>query len=165
MIQARRVSVPEKTQQDTRWCVRQWDEWAEYRNSHATKEKIPTPITSLPLKDLAHWLERFVLEVRKQDGSEYIPSTLHHIVCGLMRHVREINPSIDFFKDSIFSDFRKTLDGEMKRIRSTGAGTKKKQAELITSDEEEKLWSSGTLGDHSPTSRRRAINHGKNRTP
>ena len=66
-----------------------------------------------------------------------------------MRHVRETNPSIDFFKDSIFSDFHKTLDGEMKRIPSTGTGTKKKQAELITPDEEEKLWSLGTLGDHS----------------
>ena len=40
----------------------------------------------------------------------------------------------------------------MKRIRSTGAGTKKNKAELITPEEEESLWSSKTLGDHSPIS-------------
>ena len=42
----------------------------------------------------------------------------------------------------------------MKRIHvsSTGTGTKKNKAELITPGEEESLWSSKTLGDHSPTS-------------
>ena len=34
--------------------------------------------------------------------------------------------------------FKKTIDGEMKRIRTTGTGTKKKK--LITPNEEENLW-------------------------
>ena len=62
----------------------------------------------------------------------------------------ERNRSLDRFLQGF--NILRTLDGEMKRIRSTGAGTKKKQVEIITPDEEEKLWSSGTLGDHSPTS-------------
>ena len=56
-----------------------------------------------------------------------------------MRHLRESsNPSVDFFKEDVFVNFRKT-----------GAETKKNKAELITPDEEENL---KTLGDHSPTS-------------
>ena len=38
--------------------------------------------------ELAHGLECFVLEIRKKDGAEYSPNSLHHIVCGIMRHVR-----------------------------------------------------------------------------
>ena len=30
--------------------------------------------------------------------------------------------SVDFFKEDVFASFQKTLDGEMKRVRSTGAG-------------------------------------------
>ena len=36
-------------------------------------------------------LKRFVLEVRKQDGSEYPPRSLYYIVCGLLRFMRDEN--------------------------------------------------------------------------
>ena len=54
-----------------------------------------------------------------------------------MWHLRD--PLADFFKEDVFANFQKALDGEMKRIRTTGAGTKKKKAKLITPDEEEYL--------------------------
>ncbi len=70
-----------------------------------------------------------------------------------MRYLREADVDIDIFQDKEFANFRKTLDGEMKRIRSTGDGTSRRgQAEIITPEEEETLWTSGTLGDHSPCS-------------
>ena len=43
-----------------------------------------------------------------------------------------------------------TLDLEMKKVQSLGIGTKKKQAEPLTSEDEEVLWQAGELGDHSP---------------
>ena len=68
-------------------------------------------------------IEVFVLEIRKKDGSEYVPNTLHHIVAGIMRHIRlEGNPSIDFFKDAEFANFHLTLDGEIKRLSAKGIG-------------------------------------------
>ena len=150
ILKARKQSIPEKTQQDTTWCVRQWNDWVEHRNEENGSRTIPTPITSIPKEELAYWLERFVLEIRKKDGKEYIPSTLHHIVCGIMRFLRlESDPSIDFFNDAVFANFRHTLDGEMKRIRAGGLGTVKRKAECIT-PEEETPWSKGILGDHSP---------------
>ena len=63
-------------------------------------------------------MELFVIEIRKKDGSEYTSTTLHHLVAGLMRHLREADVKIDFFQDEEFEKFRKTLDSEMKRIRS-----------------------------------------------
>ena len=93
----------------------------------------------------------FVLKVRKKDGSEYPPNTLHHICCGILRHLRESGrPNIDIFKDSSFTNFRATLDGEMKRLQSLGIGAKKRQAEPLTEEEEERLWQTGQLGEHSP---------------
>ena len=87
----------------------------------------------------------------KKNGSEYIPDTLYHIVCGIMRHLRESgDASIDFFKNDIFANLRRTLDGEMKRLKTKGLGTCKKQAECIDIDDEEVLWSKNILGDHSP---------------
>ena len=50
------------------------------------------------------------VEVRKQDGSEFTPNTLYHIVCGIMRYLRwNGHPAIDFFTDPEFIPFRSHL--------------------------------------------------------
>ena len=46
-----------------------------------------------------------------------------------------------------FSSFKTSLDAEMKRLQSQGLGSKKRQAEEITCEEEEKLWECGLLSD------------------
>ena len=109
----------------------------------------PTEFVSDP-QQLSYWLERFVLKIRTKNGSEYNPNSLHHFVCGILRHIRVANPAIDFFKDPDFACFRMTLDSEMKRLCKLGKGSVKKQAEPIKVTEEEELWSRGILGDHSP---------------
>ena len=148
---ARRASVPKKTQADTKYCMRLWNEWTTHRNALSTAEKIPDNITTMNAETLQYWMCRFVLEVRKKDGKVYPASTLHHLCCGVMRHLKENGwHRLDIFQDPSFAEFRSTLDLEMKKIQSLGIGTKKKQAEHLTIDEEEILWQTGQLGDHSP---------------
>ena len=107
----------------------------------------------LSSKELGYWLTHFIHEIRKKCGGEYTPNTLHHICCGLMRQLRlSGHPNIDFFKDPDFSEFRASLDAEMKRLQGDRIGSKKKQAEVFTSEEENKLWEMGLLGDASPQS-------------
>lgn len=66
-----------------------------------------------------------------------------------MRYLRNNGqPDIDFFKDCAFANFRMILDSEMKKLQRKGLGSKRRQAEPLTADEEEKLWTSGQLGDH-----------------
>ena len=95
--------------------------------------------------ELSHWLTRFVLEVRKKNGDLYPPNTLHHIVAGLQRHLRWSGRPIDLFKD-----FQSALDAELKRIAGKGIGAKKRQAEVITEEEEQRLWEKGLLGEDTP---------------
>ena len=45
--------------------------------------------------------------MRKKDGSEFPPNTLHHIVCGIMRHLRDKSPSLDFFTETDFTQLKK----------------------------------------------------------
>ncbi len=95
-----------------------------------------------------YWLCRFVLEARRKDGSVYPPNTLYQLCCGVLRFVREVKPELDIFRDRSFASFRKTLDSEMKRLRSTGVGITTKKAEPITESEEERL--SETVSKNNP---------------
>ena len=123
-MQERKV-FQKRTKQDTKYCLNLWEEWRKHRE-HTTHVDI-APIHLLSLSELAHWLTRFVLEIRKKTGEVYTPNTLHHICCGLMRHIRlSGNPQVDFFKDPEFSDLHASLDAEMKRLQADGVGSKKR---------------------------------------
>ena len=50
----------------------------------------------------------------------------------------------------MFKSFQDCLDAEMKRLTSCGVGATVKEAESLSEEQEEKLWSSGLLGDGSP---------------
>ena len=110
VAKARKASIPKKTLADTKYCVRLWNEWKGQRNSTNMAEVVPEGLVDMAVVSLQHWLSRFVLEVRKKDGSEYPANMLHHLCCGIMRHLRlNGRPELDFFKDPTFSDFRATL--------------------------------------------------------
>ncbi len=89
--------------------------------------------------------------MRKKDGTEYPPESLYHIVVGIMRFLRQNGkPNIDFFQEKEYTEFRATLDGEMKRLKKTGKGSQKRQAEPLSIEEEELLWEKGVLGSDTP---------------
>ncbi|XP_065902920.1 zinc finger MYM-type protein 2-like [Dysidea avara] len=140
-------AIPKKTQRDNKYCYTLWKEWVTHR-AMATGEVIPL-LCNITAEELQHWLCSFVLEVRKKNGDVFIPDTLYHICCGIMRYLRTNGmPHINIFKDPGFSQFQMVLDAEMKRLQSAGIGTVHRKAEPITCDEEEILWQKGILGDH-----------------
>ena len=97
-------------------------------------------IVSMTTAELQQSFCRFVLEVRKVNGLPYPPNSLHHIVCGILRYLRQNGkPEVDFFKE--FSECRVVLDSEMKRLRKEGVRSKGRKAEPLTPEEEEMLWS------------------------
>ena len=126
-----------------------WEEWCQYQREYHHSD-IST-LHHITRTQLQHWLTRFVLEVRKKDGTEYPPDTLHHICSGIACHMRANgHPALNIYQDNDFTEFRTTLDAEMKRLQQKGLGSKRREAEPLTEEEEEILWSKGLLGDHSP---------------
>ena len=145
----RRAAVPKSTHNDTQYCIRVWAQWQNNR-IETTNSTIPS-LSSINPDELEYWLTRFVLEVRKQDHTEYPPATIHHLCSGIQRHLRANHlPQLDIYSDALFANFRSTLDAEMKRLQQQGLGSKKKKAEPLTDKEEDILWSKGILGDHTP---------------
>ena len=147
------AAVPEKTKSSAAWGIRVWSDWVSSRSQNADGHcSLNLPLLEMPVDDLAYWLGKFVLEARKKnDGSEYPPKTLYMLVCCFKRFFEvngkyNINPLC--LSDMRFGAFCQTLDGEMKRLHKKGLGTKSKQAEPITPDEEALLWAKGELGTH-----------------
>ena len=128
-----------------------WNQWSSHRASEYG-DTIPS-LDSISSADFAHHMSNFVFEIRKKDGSEFPPESLHHLVSGLQRFVRwKNNLAIDVFKDAEFAEFRRCLDSEMKRLQRAGLGSRRRKAEPLTSAEEEILWEKGLLGDSTPQS-------------
>ena len=85
-----------------------------------------------------------MVEMRKTDGKEYPCNTLHHIVAGLQRYLHYKGKTVDLFKD-----LKKSRRG-IKCLQAKGVGGRKCQTEVITPEEEQKLWQTGQLGDSNP---------------
>ena len=66
---AKAKGVPKKTLEDTKYCTNLWSEWQRHRQE-TLGDSIPN-LTELNRRELQYWLTRFVLEVRKRDGSEF----------------------------------------------------------------------------------------------
>ena len=138
----RRNSMAKKTREDMEYCVRIWNERRKCRNELSQ-------IINMTNAEIEQTLCRFVLETWKKTGYQYPPNTLHHICCGIMRYLRsESHPDMDFFRDASFSRFREVLDVEMKRLLKEGLGTKPRQAEPLSVQDEKQLWTNKLLGGH-----------------
>ena len=146
---AQESSVPKATEKQTEWSIKLWKSWSSNRKSLGA-EFPDRPPHLLSLEALNQWLCKFILEVRRKDGKEYPPITLYQIACGILRHVRKYAPSVNFFANPEFAQFKLVLDGEMKKLRAKGLGTSVKRAEPIRREEEDALWENGVLGKGSP---------------
>ena len=100
----KKLLFPKTPKKNTNWAVTVWKEWSKSRWTRFPSAPAECPahlyvLAFLPLQ-LDYWLTRFVLEARRKDGKvqPYPPNTLHQLVCGILRYVRELKPTIDFLE-------------------------------------------------------------------
>ena len=65
-------------------------------------------IENLNIKEINYWLSRFVLEVRKTDGSEYRHEVLYSLFCGLNRIIQVQHPALNLFHSPELKQLQKT---------------------------------------------------------
>ncbi|XP_013380784.1 zinc finger MYM-type protein 2 [Lingula anatina] len=158
-----KASLPKNTLRRNMWALNTWNKWAVARNNtrlHGYQgndiainkwNKKKKPLTNLSDEELQYWISKFILEVRKENGTEYPPRTLLSLVMGLQSYIRtESKRGIDLLNSDQFVGLRQVLDSEMKRLSHTGLGCNTKKAQAISLEDESKLWSSKALGDYNP---------------
>ncbi|KXJ05048.1 hypothetical protein AC249_AIPGENE2047, partial [Exaiptasia diaphana] len=94
-----------------------------------------------------NWAANLFEKWRKVDGTKYPHSSLHGIISAIQHFLKTKGRPVKLFNDEKFSYLRDALDTAMKDSASSGLGIKKKQAQVITLDEEDELWSKNVLGD------------------
>lgn len=97
-------------------------------------------------------LSPFVLSLRKQDGSEYTSGSLFSEITALQKHLEVNGRRISFLNDPVFSDLKNCLDNStcMQNVTKQGVGLIKRQAQIISKEQENSLWESGILGTDRP---------------
>ena len=150
-------AAPKSTKYKEKWAANLFENWRQQRNERVgnTGGIIAVNILHNSLEvmsdeELNCWLALFVCEVRKANGSKYLPNTLHGMVALIQHYLKGKKRIVRLFNDDKFSFLRDALDAMMKESGSDGLELTKKQGEIITLDEEEQLWSKGVLGDSSP---------------
>ena len=149
--------VPKGTKKQTDWSLSVWAQWASYRAENLIEDddhlyELNETLISMTEECLLFWLPKFVVEVRKSDGDLYPPNSVYQICCGLSRALKSANRiNINIFNSPKFHQFRETLDACMKDLKASG-NFAIRQAETITEEIEDLLWSKGLLDDSIPQS-------------
>ena len=112
--------IPENTRRNTSWSVSVFQAWWKFRQERSSQ---PLPALAAPFTDeLDSMLASFIVEARRQDGKDYPPNTLHNLMCGLQRHLRDISGDmsinlVDFrVPTPSFRKCRNALDARMKQL-------------------------------------------------
>ena len=131
-------------------------DWAKQRltkpflDEEEEKCELCEDFASMQVDSMKFWLPKFVLEIRRRDGTHYPPDTLYAICTGLNHSLKSADRAdINIFTDPGFICFKETLDAEMKQLKATG-NYQCKKAEVVKSQHEDLLWEKGLLGDHNP---------------
>ena len=155
--------VPHSAAKSTQWAVKNFEDWRNARNACHPDNPIPhNALDSCDPEVINLQLSRFIVVTRKSNGERYPPSSLHQLLCGLLRSMREKNPECPNFldkKDVRFKRIQGTLDAYFHKLHSEGIGRRVKHAETISTEEENTcmLWDAGIMNTHTPLGLQNAV--------
>ena len=153
------------TIKNTAWAVKTFQEWKQDRNESFPEDPVPFDILDQKhdqrdVAPLIHWLSKFLVEARNKEGRMYSPTSLHALLCGLLRHMREKNPYTPNFMDRYdprFKELHVLMNKTFANLREQGVRTHRKILPSITLEKENELWERRILGSDSPISLQRTV--------
>lgn len=137
-----------------RWALKNFEDWASSYNSR--HPEVPCPEGGLlgdDAKLLSFWLQKFVVCTRKKTGEKYPPKTVHMLLCGLQRHMKERKEvvfNIFSTNNPAFKQLMTTCDSLYRELREEGVGASSTPTQTLTDEDTEKLWTSGVLSLETP---------------
>ena len=153
--------TPANTDKSTKWALSNFYAWKGARNRRHPSDQVPEDLfTCNDTTALRLHLSRYAFETRKTNGEPYPPKTIHQLLCGLLRYMRNVNPGCPNFldkKDNRFKKLHGTLDSHFHHLHSTSMGREVKHARVLTKEGEDKLLKSGVLGTTSPKALQNAV--------
>ena len=110
------------------------------------------PIEAIPPTELCPLLSKFLLGVRKSDGSNYEPGTLRGFISSFDRRLKKQQYGYSLIQSIEFSKLREVLKFKQVELKKDGKGNLPNKSDEITDDEIELLWQKGQFGISSPQS-------------
>ncbi|XP_076114944.1 uncharacterized protein LOC143082852 isoform X3 [Mytilus galloprovincialis] len=153
-IEPSNSSVPGNTLKNNNWANNTWNDWAKARNkANVDPDCKPVPLLHSVFKnvteeELNDLLVKFIHEVRNSAGAPYPPNSIRSLIAGFQRIFRRsgwTNLSLFDSTKKEFSKFHKALDERCIELIKQGIGVKKKQAQMITDQQEQVLWDKGVF--------------------
>ncbi|KAG9349716.1 hypothetical protein JZ751_028164 [Albula glossodonta] len=149
----------------SRYGVNAWKRWVLTRNDNAQDDKgkeqpkkvkpvrLKRNLLSLSAAELNYGLSRFVSEVRRPSGEAYAPDSVFYLCLSIQRYLLDNGRTEDIFSDPCYQLFgqelNKVLQGWQPSVLPDGS--------LWGRVEEQALWSSKQLGQHSPIALLRSL--------
>ena len=152
MDAAQKPIIPQNTQKSTDWSVCLFTSWLSQRNQRCPDEKCPEDILLTDdHESLCKWLCLFACEIRKVDGTPYTPRSITQL--GLQRQISETkSAAIQLVdpKNSVFKPLHQLLNHLYRDLHAQGIGATRRQSEIISRCDEDKLWETRVMGTNSP---------------
>ena len=140
----------DKTHKKIRWVTRMYHEWRSFRYSQQLQwiECDLDDASTTSEESLVLALTRFLTEVKKIDGTDFPAKTLYEILICVQFQLEKMGFAWKLLNHEVFKDVKFSLNNLMKLRTCQGVGRSVKKAEILTSFDEELLWSLGLLATH-----------------
>ena len=129
----------DNTRRKTASDLRLLCEFLAEEGEHRDVEDIEAPI-------LNGYICKFLLTVRKKDGSEYEPTSLRNFVSSFERHLKKKEYGHSIISGEHFSKCRAILKAKQKDLKSQGKGNKPRAADELSDNDLDAMYEAGTLG-------------------
>ena len=146
------------TEKKIKWSIKPYVRWMNCRNYQVEQgllsndRLVPSPeeLINLSKVEICKVLCKFVMEAKNADGFGYTCDTLYDLIIMVQSFLKQNGKRMKFLEEDVFFDLKNTLDNRMRQLSKEGKISPRQKVQPLSSDDEEKLWSLGILGNKTP---------------
>lgn len=107
-------------------------------------------IQEISAKELDEHIAKFLVSVRKVDGTEYEPSTIKSMFNSFERYLRDCNYGFSLISSPEFHKCRQARISKCKNLKSQGKGSRPHATRALNNEELNQLYQKGVLSMKTP---------------